>query len=225
MTALQRGVFDGVPGWELGEKSAPALIVIQEWWGITDDIKEIAENYHREHGYRVMIPDIYNGKVGLEVAEAKHLMEELDWVKAKSQVVQLAKYLRKTGSPKVGSTGYCMGGGLTIGASAEGVLDCGVPCYGVPTAEHCDPAKCKTPLQGHYGVKDSFVPVEKVKAFVEKVNSSGGNFELHFYEDAGHAFLNPKDQQAKTGQPHPSQKTIDLAWKRSHEYLAKHLKN
>ena len=75
-----------VPGYERGEKTAPAVIVLQEWWGVTKNITAQAERIASEGGYRVLIPDLYKGKLGLNVEEAHHLMSNLDWPAAKGAI-------------------------------------------------------------------------------------------------------------------------------------------
>jgi len=75
-----------VPGYERGEKSAPAVIVLQEWWGVTKNITAQAERIASEGGYRVLIPDLYKGKLGVNVEEAHHLMSNLDWPAAKGAI-------------------------------------------------------------------------------------------------------------------------------------------
>ena len=75
-----------VPGYERGEKTAPAVIVLQEWWGVTKNITAQAERIASEGGYRVLIPDLYKGKLGVNVEEAHHLMSNLDWPAAKGAI-------------------------------------------------------------------------------------------------------------------------------------------
>ena len=75
-----------VPGYERGEKTAPAVIVLQEWWGVTKNISAQAERIASEGGYRVLIPDLYKGKLGVNVEEAHHLMSNLDWPAAKGAI-------------------------------------------------------------------------------------------------------------------------------------------
>ena len=94
--------------------SAPGIVVIQEWWGLNDQIKGVAAQY-AAMGYRVMVPDLYRGKQTLEAKEAEHLMNGLDFADAASQDIRGAvQHLKSTGSTKAGVTGYCMGGALTL---------------------------------------------------------------------------------------------------------------
>src|SRR3954469_10596701 len=93
---------------------APAMVVIQEWWGMQDQIKGVADKLAKQ-GYRALVPDLYRGKVALEANEAKHLMEGLNFGDAAGQDIRGAvQYLKGSGSAKAGVTGFCMGGALPV---------------------------------------------------------------------------------------------------------------
>lgn len=220
---VEKITIGSIPAYEVGEKSAPAVIVLQEWWGVTDDLKEIAVDISKR-SYRALIPDLYKGKVGVEVEEAKHIREGLDWDQAIKELYQTVEYLRSTGSRKVGCMGFCMGGALTLAMSQSGKIDCGAPCYGLPSEGHGEAEKMKIPLQGHFGRQDTFFPVKDAEAFAKKCNDSGGNFELFVYDDAGHAFLTAEDHREKLDQPLSSDETRKLAWSRIYKFFDKHLK-
>src|SRR6516162_8497332 len=98
-----------------GDK-APGVVVIQEWWGLNDQIKGVADRVAKT-GYRALVPDLYRGKVALEAKEAEHLMKGLNFGDAAGQDVRGAVQYLKQSSPKVAVMGYCMGGALTILAS------------------------------------------------------------------------------------------------------------
>ncbi|KAL3156951.1 hypothetical protein ABBQ38_001210 [Trebouxia sp. C0009 RCD-2024] len=97
---MEKVDIGSIPAYEIGNKTAPAVIVLQEWWGVTPDLKEIATEISTRN-YRALIPDLYKGKVGVEVEEAKHIREGLDWDQAVQELLQAVDYLRSTGSPKV----------------------------------------------------------------------------------------------------------------------------
>src|SRR5258707_13372713 len=87
---------------------APGIVVIQEWWGLNDQIKGVADKLAKA-GYRALVPDLYRGKVALEAHEAEHLMNGLNFGDAAGQdVAGAVKYLKVSGSPKVAVTGLCM---------------------------------------------------------------------------------------------------------------------
>lgn len=127
-TSVKFGPQSDIPGLTMGDSSAPAVVVIQEWWGVTDGIKSHARKIAAQGGYRVLIPDIYKGKIGVDAEEASHLMGSLDFAKAVTEISHAAAYLKETGSPRVGVVGFCMGGALTMGAlAASKDLSCGQP--------------------------------------------------------------------------------------------------
>src|SRR4026208_57292 len=100
------------------KSGAPGVVVIQEWWGLNDQIKGVADRLANA-GYRALVPDLYRGKLGLDAKEAEHLMTNLNFGDAASQDVRgAAQYLKQTSS-KVAVTGFCMGGALTILAAAN----------------------------------------------------------------------------------------------------------
>ena len=97
-------------------RTAPGMVVIQEWWGLNDQIKGVADKLAAA-GYRALVPDLYRGKVALEAREAEHLMKGLNFGDAAGQDVRGAvQYLKSSGSSKAGVTGFCMGGALTLRA-------------------------------------------------------------------------------------------------------------
>eukprot|EP00976_Prorocentrum_cordatum_P096107 1190435-Prorocentrum_minimum.AAC.1 len=110
---------DGLPGYICGPKGAPALLVVQEWWGVTDIVQEQAELLSTKSGYRCLIPDLYKGKIGVDAEEASHLMNNLDFMNAVEEIKQGIAFLKAEGSAKVGITGFCMGGALTFAAASK----------------------------------------------------------------------------------------------------------
>ncbi|PYR64545.1 MAG: carboxymethylenebutenolidase, partial [Acidobacteria bacterium] len=135
---------------------APGLVVIQEWWGVNDHIKSVADHYAKK-GYRALVPDLYRGKVGLDAKEAEHLMGGLNFGDAATQDVRGAVQYLKQSSAKVGVTGYCMGGALTILAACfVPEADAAVAWYGFPPLDYVDASKIKAPLMGHFAIHDGF---------------------------------------------------------------------
>lgn len=172
-----------------GAETAPGLVVIQEWWGLNDQIKGVAEAY-ASRGFRVLIPDLYRGKVGLDAKEAEHLMHGLNFGEAASQDVRGAVQYLKQRSAKVGVTGYCMGGALTLLAACfVPEVDAGCAWYGFPPLEYIDASKIRVPLMGHWAIRDAFFPIATVDALEEKLKAAGVRYEFHRY-DATHAFAN-----------------------------------
>ncbi len=207
-----------------GAAKAPGLVVIQEWWGLNDQIKGVADKLAKA-GYRALVPDLYRGKTAVDAKEANHLMTGLNFADAAGQDIRGAvQYLKKAGSPKVGVTGFCMGGALTI-LSAVNVpeMDAGVIWYGYPPLEYVDASKIKVPLLGHWGTQDQAFAIGGVDELEKKLRAANVKFEFHRY-DCKHAFANETADQKKLEMLKYDPKAAELAWKRSMDFLAKHLK-
>jgi len=205
---------------------APGMVVIQEWWGLNDQIRGVADKLAGA-GYRALVPDLYRGKVALEAKEAEHLMTGLDFGDAAGQDVRGAvQFLKSTGSAKAGVTGFCMGGALTLLAAVNvPEADAAVVWYGYPPLEYVDAAKIRAPLLGHWASRDEFFVIAKVEELEKKLRGAGVKFEFHRY-DAKHAFANETAVGAKrpvAAAEYDSQ-AAELAWKRTLDFLAKNLK-
>lgn len=168
---------------------APAIVVIQEWWGLNTQIRGVA-NRLASAGFRALVPDLYRGKSTLEAEEANHLMTGLNFGDAASQDIRGAVQFLKLQSSKVGLTGFCMGGALTLlGLTQAPEIDAGVVWYGCPPLEYVDATKIKAPLLGHWATQDQFFNIDTIAALEEKLRDANVNFEFHRYL-AHHAFAN-----------------------------------
>jgi carboxymethylenebutenolidase len=193
----------------------PGIVVIQEWWGLNDQIKGVADRFAAA-GYNALAPDLYKGRVTQKPDEANHMMEGLDFVGASDQdIAGAVKHLAGM-SRKVGVMGFCMGGALTIAAAARvpGVA-CGVPFYGVPPGELADPAKIKIPMQGHFANQDDWCTPAAVDAFAAALQAAGRNAEVFRY-DASHAFMNEQRDVYDRA-------AAELAWGRMLKFWTAHL--
>ena len=221
--------------YESGDASLPAVIVIQEWWGVTEGIKAKALKIAGE-GYRVIVPDVYKGKVGVNKEEASHLMSTLDFQNAVAEMSAVAAYLKATGSPAVGVTGFCMGGALTMGAlAASDDIDCGAPFYGVNFGLF-DAATLAKPVQGHFGKLDTMAgfsdPATGEKLEGELVAAGNANAKVYLYDKVGHAFMNDSpapfetfaERERELGFPEHDPDQAALAWSRLFAFLGTWLK-
>ena len=207
-----------------GGTVAPGIVVIQEWWGLNDQIKGVADQLAAA-GYRALVPDLYRGKLALEAQEAEHLMKGLDFGDAAGQDVGGAvAYLQATGSAKVGVTGFCMGGALTV-LSAVFVtgLSAAVIWYGYPPLEYVDAAKIRAPLMGHWAIHDQFFAIAGVGELEQKLSAAGVHHEFFRY-DAKHAFANPEADSKNLPPLAYDAASAVLAWQRTMAFFGKNLR-
>ena len=202
--------------------NAPGLVVIQEWWGLNDQIKGVADRYASQ-GYRVVVPDLYRGEKTLEAKEAEHLMTGLNFADAASQdIAGAVKYLKQS-SPKAGVTGYCMGGALTVlTACFVPESDANVVWYGYPPLEYIDASQIKSPLLGHFGTEDKIFPIGGVDQLEEKLKAAGVKYTFHRYK-AEHAFAN----EEAVNKPIPieyNKAAAETAWQRTIDFFKTNLR-
>ena len=168
---------------------APGIVVIQEWWGLNDQIRGVADRL-ASCGYRALVPDLYRGKATVEAEEAHHLMTALNFADAASQDIRGAVNHLKTAGTKVGVTGFCMGGALTLLSVAQAPeIDAAVIWYGFPPLEYIDATKITARLQGHWATQDAFFPIATVDQLESKLRAAQVNCDFHRYL-AHHAFAN-----------------------------------
>jgi len=202
---------------------APGIVVIQEWWGLNEQIKGVADQL-AQAGYRALVPDLYRGQLALEANEAEHLMQGLNFGDAAGQDIRGAvQYLKKTGSPKVAVTGFCMGGALTV-LSACNVpeLDATVVWYGYPPLEFVDPKAITKPMLAHWALHDDAFAISGVDQLENMLNDAGSPIEFYRY-DAKHAFANPKSDSRGLPPLAYNPKAAILAWDRTMAFLKKNL--
>ncbi|EIE22596.1 alpha/beta-hydrolase [Coccomyxa subellipsoidea C-169] len=195
--------------------------------GVTPEVKEQAELISQKGNYRVLVPDLYKGKIGVNAEEAKHLASELDYESAIEGLKQSAEWLRANGATKVGVTGFCQGGSLALLAAEYAGVDAAAPFYGIPNSYPSHPEKIKVPVQAHVGDQDNFFPEEDVRKFVDEIKAAGGDAVLYVYPGEGHAFMNAQSdsiERMKTaGIPVGKRETQELAWSRLMDFFKKHL--
>jgi len=192
MVSFQRPDGANVQGYlaePANPQGAPAIVVIQEWWGLNDQIRGVADRLACA-GYQALVPDLYRGKSTVEAEEAHHLMSGLNFGEAAGQDIRGAVQFLKARAPKVGVTGYCMGGALTLLALTQSPeIDAGVVWYGCPPLEYIDASNLNVPLMGHWATQDEFFKIDTVDALEQKLRDAGVGFEFHRYL-AHHAFAN-----------------------------------
>jgi carboxymethylenebutenolidase len=176
------------------EISEYGLVLIQEWWGLNKSIAKTADRVAKE-GFRVIVPDLYRGKVSKDIDEAGHNFKNLNWDNALKDIEAAAEYLKSIGCKKVGITGFCLGGALTIAALSvyPDTFSAGVPFYGVPDLSKFELKNIKAPVLAQFGDKDDakgFSDPESAYNLEKKAKEAGVNFTLHMWEGGHHAFMN-----------------------------------
>lgn len=199
-------------------KRCPAIVVIQEWWGLVPHIKEVTERFASQ-GYMALAPDLYHGQQADEPDEARKLKMALDRDRAVSEIGAAARYLKAlpaVSPKKVGVVGWCMGGGLALSAAAEdGEIAAAVCFYGQPLAK-ADTAQLATPVLGLYASEDHGISLESVRAFEAELIQHGVPHEVHVYEGTHHAFFNDT-------RPVYDPEAAEDAWRRTLAWFQKYL--
>ena len=202
---------------------APAVVVIQEWWGLNDQIRGVAERLALA-GYRALVPDLYRGKSTVEAEEAHHLMSTLNFGDAAAQDVRGAAQFLKAGSAKVGVTGYCMGGALTVLATTMAPeVDAAVVWYGYPPLEYVDASKITAPVMAHWAEQDAAFDIKGVDALEEKLRAAGVAYQGHRYL-AHHGFANETAQgPGRIAVTQYDAAWAQVAWDRTFGFFGHHL--
>ena len=194
----------------------PGIVVIQERWGLNDQICGVADRFARA-GYNALAPDLYKGRVTATPDEANHLMSGLDFPDATHQDLRGAWQHLQATSGKIAVLGFCMGGALTIAALVHiPELAAGVCFYGIPPEEFADPAKIRAPLQGHFANQDDWCTPAAVNALESAMKGAGAAPKIYRY-DAAHAFFNERSAAYDLA-------SANQAWERTSAFLEKRLR-
>ncbi len=197
----------------------PGVIMIHEWWGLNDNIKQMAENLAMQ-GYVVLAVDLYNGEVASEPSRAGELAgavranpsEALENMKA------AVSYLKEMqGVDKLASLGWCFGGQQSLQISLNEKLDATVIYYGNLVTDKEQLSSLNSPVLGIFGSADSSIPVENVKKFDSVLDELGIENEIYIYPGVGHAFANP------SGNNYAPYETQD-AWSKTLSFLEANLR-
>ncbi|PDT77461.1 dienelactone hydrolase family protein [Sinorhizobium sp. BJ1] len=202
-----------------GGANAPGVVVIQEWWGLQDQIKGVCDRYAAA-GFDALAPDLYAGKTipyHDEVAAGAE-MDSLDFLSATDlQVQAAAEHLARPGR-KIGLTGFCLGGIVAIlGAIRLSNFAASSCYYGIPSSEQGDPAEIAIPLLGHFANRDTWCTPAMVDALEESLIRHGKDHRIFRY-DVDHGFFNPDV-------PEYDSAAAELAWQRDMAFWAEHLRN
>ena len=201
-----------------GTGKAPAVVLIQEWWGVNDHIRSLLTRLAAD-GFLALAPDLYHGKVTKDPGEAGQLMTALDHARALRDIEAAGQHLlaHERAGGRVGVMGFCMGGMLTFRA-AETISDfaCAVSFYGAPSPDQYNVAKVRAPILAHFATRDAWAKPEIAEQIQKNLTARGGSMTLHLYE-ADHAFVN--DTRPDVYSPEHAA----LAWERTLKFLHTHL--
>jgi carboxymethylenebutenolidase len=198
--------------------SGPGVVVIQEWWGLVDHIKDVCDRF-AAGGFVALAPDLYHGSKVAEPDEAAKLMMALDLDRAGRDMGGAVDDVaaRSSGSG-VGVVGFCMGGGLALMLASQrpDKVRAVVPFYGVVPWEgaQIDYSSLTGAVLGHFAGKDESASPEEARALVRALKDVGNDdVGIHIYPQADHAFFNDTRPEVYDAQ------ASALAWGRTIEFL------
>lgn len=204
-----------------GKGLHPAIVVIHEWWGLNDWVKEQASKL-ADQGYVTLAVDLYRGKVATNGDEAHELMRGVPEDRATRDLLAASNYLRSlknVNAEKVGAIGWCMGGGYALDIAVnDPKLAAAVINYGHLATEPETLKKINAPILGLFGGKDRGIPVESVQTFAAELKKLGKKVDVTVYPEAGHAFENPNNKGGYRADDAAS------AWDRTVKFFAQYLK-
>ena len=197
----------------------PGVILIHEWWGLNDNIKDMARNL-ASHGYVVFAADLYAGQVATTSDGARQLLTTFDAEKGISNIQSVAEILRTDyGIERLATIGWCFGGTQSLNYALSGnKLDATIIYYGQLVTDKNKLSLIHWPVLGIFGGQDQNIPAKNVNEFESALNDIGVENEIHIYPNVGHAFANP------SGENYAPQETKD-AWQNTISFLEKHLQD
>lgn len=204
-----------------GFQPGPGVIVIQEWWGLVDHIKDVCDRF-ADAGFVALAPDVYHGQTTKSPDEAGKLMMALRIDEAEQDISGAIQYLLDhdavTGD-KVGIVGFCMGGALSLYAATRNAnIGACVVFYGIHPNVKPDLPNLSAPVLGIYAEKDGFVTPDVVHKLEQELKSLGKQVETHIYPQTDHAFFNDTRPEV-----YNAEASAD-AWQRTIDFLRQHLK-
>ncbi len=204
-----------------GEGPFPALVVIHEWWGLNDWVKQQASNL-ADQGYVALAIDLYRGQVATTPDEAHQIMRGVPEDRANRDLLAATAYLRslkEVNGKRVGAIGWCMGGGYALDlAVADPKLKVAVINYGHLASDKTTLKKIHASILGIFGGQDKGISVADVHTFETAMTALDKKVDIHIFLDAGHGFENPNNEQAYRAED------TAKAQKMTQDFLQKNLK-
>jgi carboxymethylenebutenolidase len=206
------------------DKALPAVVMIHEWWGLNENIKEMADQLASE-GYAVLAVDLYNGTVAANPEEAGPLAGTVrenpsNAIANLQSAVRYLASLENVNSSRIASLGWCFGGGqslqLALNTEPDFPLAATALYYGNLVTDQDELSKINWPVLGIFGDQDQSIPVDQVREFGESLNATSIPNEIYIYDGVGHAFANPSNDN------YAPQETSD-AWEKTLAFLKKNV--
>ena len=199
----------------------PALVVIHEWWGLNDWVKEQAQKF-AERGYMTLAVDLYRGKVAYDPNLAHELSRGLPQDQAIRDLKAAFNYLASrpgVRKDKIGSVGWCMGGGFSLLLAVnESKLAACVVNYGSMPTDKDEIQRIQASVLGNFGAEDRGIPPSAVAAFEDAMKAAHKSIDVKIYDGAGHAFENPNNKLGYR------ESAANDAWARTLAFLNRTLK-
>ncbi|HJJ23229.1 MAG TPA: dienelactone hydrolase family protein [Nitrosopumilus sp.] len=193
----------------------PGIVMIHEWWGLNDNIKDTAQKL-ASHGYVVLAVDLF-GDVATDAQKASQMISEFDQASGIINMNSAVEYLHNHSVEKVGSIGWCFGGGQSLNLALNSDLDASVIYYGKLVTDSDELSKIDWPVLGIFAELDKGIPVSQVSEFEKVLNQLKINNEIIVYPGVDHAFANP------TGERYAPIETAD-AWSKTLRFFNENLK-
>ena len=195
---------------------ASAVLLVHEWWGLNDQIKSVAAEFAAQ-GYAALAVDLYDGTVATTPEGARSTMQAVDGAEATDTLASWIAWLKahKAVSGKIGTIGWCFGGGWSLNASIAAPVEATVVYYGRVNQPAAALSGLKGPVLGHFATRDKWIDKNMVSGFQTAIAQAGKSVTAHWYE-ADHAFANPTQARYDA-------EDTRLAWARTLAFFKAHL--
>ena len=203
------------------EGEGPGVVVLQEWWGVEDHIRDVCDRFAGE-GFVALAPDLFHGETTDQPDEAQQKMMAMNMEEAEKEMRGAVDYV--AAHPKcngqVGAVGFCLGGGLSVWAgTANPKVGAVSTFYYVMPHGKPDFSKLQAPVLGHFGTSDDFISQDDARALEEEIREKGSvEVQFEFYEGAGHAFFADHNRLGTYHEEHARS-----AWQKTVDFFKRHL--
>lgn len=195
---------------------APTVVLIHEWWGLNDQIKAVAAEFAKL-GYLALAVDLMEGGVATTPEAARAQTQAVDAAAAADTMAGWIEWLRvhDASTHRIGTVGWCFGGGWSLAASIATPVEATVVYYGRVDRKAEELARLRGPVLGHFATRDRFIDSAMVSAWEQEMDKAGKAYTTHWY-DADHAFANPTSARY-------DEADAKLAWQRTLKFLGDNL--